>query len=66
MIRAVVQLARALDMQVLAEGVETDAQRVRLAANGCRSIQGFLTGGPVPPVAIDAMLADRRHGRLTA
>jgi EAL domain-containing protein (putative c-di-GMP-specific phosphodiesterase class I) len=33
----------------VAEGVESEAQRDFLLANGCESMQGFLFGKPVPP-----------------
>ncbi len=39
---ALIQLARSLDIRVLAEGVETEAERKWLADNGCDVIQGFL------------------------
>ena len=45
---AVVALARALEMQVVAEGIETAQQREALAALGCDYGQGFLLGRPAP------------------
>jgi diguanylate cyclase (GGDEF)-like protein/PAS domain S-box-containing protein len=45
---AIVALAGSLGMDVVAEGVETEAQRRFLGACGCRSYQGFLTGQPMP------------------
>lgn len=47
-IRAVVGLGRALDMKVLAEGVETAEQLAALRAEGCDEVQGYLFGRPVP------------------
>jgi diguanylate cyclase (GGDEF)-like protein len=41
-VRAVLQIARALDMQVIAEGVETEPQRQFLASLGCDQFQGWL------------------------
>lgn len=46
LIRAVVGLAHALTMQVVAEGVETAAQRQFLIAEGCDYLQGYLVGKP--------------------
>ncbi len=46
-ITAIVALARALQIKVIAEGVETETQREFLTACGCDYLQGFLTGGPV-------------------
>ena len=58
LIRAIVRLGSALGMEVIAEGVETPAQRRALAAIGCRSVQGFLTGRPCAASVIDALVAD--------
>jgi len=44
----IVALARALGMSVIAEGVETDAQRSFLAGLGCRAYQGYFFGRPGP------------------
>ncbi len=41
-VHAIVQLARALGLEVIAEGVETEAQRAFLEAAGCALYQGFL------------------------
>jgi EAL domain-containing protein (putative c-di-GMP-specific phosphodiesterase class I) len=41
-VRAIVQLAQALKMKVIAEGVETEPQRAFLAELGCDEFQGFL------------------------
>ena len=46
LVRTVVQLARALGLQTVAEGVETEAQRSALVALGCDLGQGFLFGRP--------------------
>ena len=46
-VAAIVALAHALDIQVIAEGVESDEQRGFLEACGCDFIQGFLVGSPL-------------------
>jgi diguanylate cyclase (GGDEF)-like protein len=47
-VRAVIGLARGLNIPVLAEGVETQAQLNFLAAERCDKVQGFLIGRPEP------------------
>jgi diguanylate cyclase (GGDEF)-like protein len=46
-IRAVIEMARALNIKVIAEGVETHEQLAVLRALGCNEYQGFLFSGPV-------------------
>ncbi|MES2947655.1 MAG: EAL domain-containing protein [Pseudomonadota bacterium] len=46
--RTVVALGTTLGLSVVAEGVETEEQRVFLASIGCYAYQGFLFGDPVP------------------
>jgi diguanylate cyclase (GGDEF)-like protein/PAS domain S-box-containing protein len=46
--RTIVALAASMDLAVIAEGVETEAQREFLAANGCKVYQGYLFGRPMP------------------
>ena len=48
----VIAMARNLRLRVLAEGVETSAQRDFLHAAGCDTYQGFLFSRPVPPEAV--------------
>jgi diguanylate cyclase (GGDEF)-like protein len=45
---AIIAMARNLDIQVVAEGVETEAQRNFLAAQGCDELQGHLLAEPCP------------------
>ncbi|SDR61500.1 PAS domain S-box-containing protein/diguanylate cyclase (GGDEF) domain-containing protein [Rhizobiales bacterium GAS113] len=47
-VRAVINLGRDLDISVIAEGIETQAQFDALAALGCQSAQGYLLGRPRP------------------
>jgi EAL domain-containing protein (putative c-di-GMP-specific phosphodiesterase class I) len=47
-VRAIMAMSRSLGLQVIAEGVETQAQRDFLLQNECRAFQGFLFCGPVP------------------
>jgi EAL domain-containing protein (putative c-di-GMP-specific phosphodiesterase class I)/GGDEF domain-containing protein len=51
---SIVQLAQSLAMDVVAEGVETEAQRDTLLSLGCSCFQGFLFGRPVPALELEA------------
>ena len=46
-VASVAKLAESLGMSVVAEGVETEAQRKILIATGCGALQGYLFGQPV-------------------
>ena len=52
---------------MLAEGVETEEQRVLLRLAGCHEMQGFLFAKPAPRETIDRLVAARRgaHARST-
>jgi len=56
-VRSIVELARTLSLEVIAEGVETVAQRERLIAFGCELGQGDLFAKPLEPAAASALLA---------
>lgn len=54
--QAIVSLARALDLAVVAEGVESEEQRDSLARLGCDTYQGFLFGRPVPVAQFESAI----------
>ncbi len=54
---AIIAMAHKLDINVVAEGIETDAQRQRLADAGCDFGQGYLFSPPLPEDAFFAFLA---------
>ena len=56
MLRAIVAFGAALDIDVMAEGIETSEQLEALRSIGCRYGQGFLLGAPQPIAAIAARL----------
>jgi diguanylate cyclase (GGDEF)-like protein len=56
LVKAILSMAAALRLQVIAEGVETAAQVDYLKAHGCRFVQGYLFGAPMPGPALDAVL----------
>ena len=47
-VQAIIAMGASLGLQVIAEGVETDAQRDTLLHLGCHHFQGYLFGRPVP------------------
>jgi diguanylate cyclase (GGDEF)-like protein len=63
-IQSIVTLGHALGMKVLAEGVETNEQRVLLRLAGCDEMQGFLFAKPVPAEAIDRIVAKPLAARV--
>jgi diguanylate cyclase (GGDEF)-like protein/PAS domain S-box-containing protein len=54
--RTVIDLARSLDLDVIAEGVETQDQREFLARQGCHSYQGYLFCRPLPIDELEAFM----------
>ena len=56
---AVVSMAKALDLRVVGEGVETEAQADELRRMGCGVVQGFLFGHPVSAERITELLTDK-------
>ncbi|WP_217450693.1 bifunctional diguanylate cyclase/phosphodiesterase [Vogesella oryzae] len=54
---AIITLARSLGMEALAEGVETEAEFAALLAMGCDTVQGYLTGKPLPLPEAAALVA---------
>jgi EAL domain-containing protein (putative c-di-GMP-specific phosphodiesterase class I) len=55
--KMVVALAHSLGLTVIAEGVETLAQRNLLASQGCHAYQGYLFARPLPALDMEALLA---------
>ena len=53
-VRAVIATGHALGLLVVAEGIETEAQRAFLSASGCDEGQGFLFSPPVPVAELEA------------
>ena len=53
-VRTILALGKSLDLGVVAEGVETAAQRDALLLLGCQSLQGYLFGYPGPPESLVA------------
>ncbi len=58
-VQAILGLGRALGMQVVAEGVETESQLACLKADRCDEVQGFYLGRPMTEEALLQFIAER-------
>jgi EAL domain-containing protein (putative c-di-GMP-specific phosphodiesterase class I) len=56
-------MAHSLNLRVVAEGVETEAQRVFLKSHRCDEFQGFLFGHPVAASEFARSLVQAQHDR---
>lgn len=64
--RAVTSLCDSLGITTTAEGVETEDQLETLRQEGCKQVQGFLFGRPMPAGAALAQLAKYgAHGEIS-
>ena len=62
-VRSTIDLAHALEMEVVAEGVETHAALALLTVMGCDMVQGYLISRPVPLDALVTYLNEGAHRR---
>ncbi|MCL1463430.1 putative bifunctional diguanylate cyclase/phosphodiesterase [Argonema galeatum] len=53
---AIITLAKSLDLNITAEGVETQEQYEYVKAQGCHEIQGYYFSPPIPTLAMTALL----------
>ena len=56
LVNTMITVAQSLGLDVVAEGVETDSQRLMLLAAGCTVMQGFLFARPQPAAQLESML----------
>jgi diguanylate cyclase (GGDEF)-like protein len=63
---AIIAMAHALGLEVVGEGIETEAQRAVLREQGCDAMQGYLFSRPVPAAGFEAFLAKApKQGRAS-
>ena len=60
-VETIVRLGQALDLDIVAEGVEQDAELRALVAIGCSSVQGYALGRPQPAEDITRLLSGQRN-----
>jgi diguanylate cyclase (GGDEF)-like protein len=65
-IQAMVDLARAMGVDVTAEGVETTEQRDFLQSIGCNELQGFLLSHPISEAQIDRLVGSKERASESA
>jgi diguanylate cyclase len=58
-VRAIIGLAEAFNLQLVAEGVETPAAALALMRNGCHRAQGYLFARPIEGNAMESLLTSR-------
>jgi diguanylate cyclase (GGDEF)-like protein len=56
--QAIISLCNAMNLSVIAEGVESEEQREHLAGLGCHAYQGYLFSRPLPAAEFERLLAD--------
>ena len=56
-VKTIIAMAQTLNLQVIAEGVETEEQRQLLIDNGCTNFQGYLFSKPIPSDQFEIALA---------
>jgi EAL domain-containing protein (putative c-di-GMP-specific phosphodiesterase class I) len=57
-VRGIVALAKSLELNVTAEGIETPTQRAQLRLLGCDLGQGYLFGRPEPSASAELLLLE--------
>jgi len=62
-VETIIHVARTMEMNVVAEGIETEAQRQLLAELGCDYLQGYLFSRPLPAQQVPWLVLQDRTGK---
>ena len=62
-VQTIIAMSRALGVEVIAEGIETEAQRKHLVRLGCFHFQGYLFGKPIPAEQFEQLIIERAAAR---
>lgn len=66
MVKTIIDMAQNFSLNVIAEGVETEAQLAFLKQHECKAYQGYLFSKPLPIEQFDALMQDyTQHGNIT-
>ncbi|MES9937544.1 MAG: EAL domain-containing protein, partial [Sedimenticola sp.] len=61
--KSIIALAHSLNLDLIAEGVESEEQKDFLVSNGCENIQGYYYARPMPADDLEVFLAERAEGK---
>lgn len=62
--KSIIALAHSLNLDLIAEGVESEEQKDFLLANGCENIQGYYYARPMPADDLEVFLVERAEGKV--
>jgi diguanylate cyclase (GGDEF)-like protein/PAS domain S-box-containing protein len=65
LVSAIISMAASLELRLIAEGVETEAQRATLSKQGCQYMQGYLFCRPLPAEELNDWLVHYQPQRLS-
>ncbi|NNC63245.1 MAG: EAL domain-containing protein, partial [Gammaproteobacteria bacterium] len=63
-VTAIIQMGHSLNLEVVAEGVESEAQLEFLRREGCDYVQGHLFGDPITADVVLELLSEEANGEL--
>jgi diguanylate cyclase len=64
-VTAIISMAHSLGLNIIAEGVETEAQVALLSEQGCQEMQGYLFSKPLPPDLLVKLLQEDKEKKIS-